>query len=77
LLLIHGTEDEVVPYRHAQALFAAAQPPRFLLSYDGPHIGSFQDVEIRQAVLRFFADPGEFGDSSLICPVAVSPEADK
>ncbi len=57
LLLIHGTRDQIVDYRHAQALFAAAQPPRCLLSYDGPHIGSFQDEEIRQALLRFLADP--------------------
>jgi hypothetical protein len=50
----------VVPYRHVEALYAAAQVPRFLLSYDGPHIGSFQDGEIRATVLRFFADPSGF-----------------
>lgn len=60
LLLIHGTQDEVVPYRHVEALYAAAQPPRFLLRYDGPHIGTFQDEEIRAVVLRFFADPAGF-----------------
>ncbi len=59
LLLIHGTRDEIVPYRHAAALFEAAREPRFLLSYDGPHIGSFRDPEIRRALLRFFADPEE------------------
>jgi hypothetical protein len=58
LLLIHGTQDDIVPYRHAEALFSVAQPPRFLLRYDGPHIGSFQDEAIRETVLRFFADPG-------------------
>jgi fermentation-respiration switch protein FrsA (DUF1100 family) len=57
LLLIHGTGDEIVGYHHAQALFDAAREPRFLLSYDGGHIGSFQDPEIRQAVLEFLADP--------------------
>jgi alpha-beta hydrolase superfamily lysophospholipase len=57
LLLIHGTSDGVVGYHHAQALFAAAREPRFLLSYDGPHIAAFEDAEIRAAVLRFFADP--------------------
>ena len=48
--------DDIVRYHHAQALFDAAREPRFLLSYDGPHIGSFQDEQIRQAVVRFFAD---------------------
>lgn len=57
LLLIHGTDDRIVDHHHAQALFDAAKEPRFLLSYDGPHIGSFQDPEIRRALLRFFADP--------------------
>jgi hypothetical protein len=57
LLLIHGTRDEIVPFRHAEALFAAAREPRFLLSYDGPHIGTFQDPGIRASVLRFFAEP--------------------
>lgn len=61
LLLIHGTQDEVVPYRHVEALYGAAQPPRFLLSYEGPHIGSFQDEEIRETVLRFFANPAGGG----------------
>jgi len=57
LLLVHGRRDEIVGYHHAEALFAAAREPRFLLSYDGPHIGSFQDPEIRRALLAFFADP--------------------
>lgn len=57
LLLIHGTADGIVGYQHARALFDAAREPRFLLSYDGGHIGSLQDAEIRQAVLNFFADP--------------------
>jgi hypothetical protein len=61
LLLIHGTRDEVVPYRHAGALFAAAREPRFLLSYDGPHIASFQDAGIRNTLLRFLADPRSGG----------------
>jgi alpha-beta hydrolase superfamily lysophospholipase len=61
LLLIHGTQDEIVDYRHARALFEAAREPRFLLSYDGPHIGSFQDPGIRAALLGFFAAPASGG----------------
>lgn len=67
LLIIHGRADEIVPYRHALALYAAAREPRHLLSYDGPHIGGFQDARIRSAVLEFFADAaagGHGGDAA-------------
>lgn len=57
LLLIHGRRDEIVGHHHAEALFDAAREPRYLLSYDGPHIASFQDASVRAALLRFFADP--------------------
>ncbi|MCC7329792.1 MAG: alpha/beta fold hydrolase [Gammaproteobacteria bacterium] len=59
LLLIHGRQDAVVDYRHVQALFAAARAPRFLLSHDGPHIGSFREPAIRSALLQFLADPAD------------------
>ncbi len=67
LLIIHGRADDIVPYRHAQALYAAAREPRFLLSYDGPHIGSFRDERIRTAMLNFFTDTaagGSGGDAA-------------
>ena len=55
LLLIHGTQDEVVPFRQAEELFAAAQQPKYMLRYDGPHIGAMRDPEIRQVMLDFMA----------------------
>jgi fermentation-respiration switch protein FrsA (DUF1100 family) len=55
LLVIHGTADEIVPYRHGQALFAAAREPKSFLSYDGPHIGTFADVGNRRHFLDFLA----------------------
>lgn len=53
LLLIHGTQDEVVPFSQAEELFAAAQQPKSLLRYDGPHIGAMRDPELRQVMLDF------------------------
>ena len=57
LLLIHGRNDPVVPYDNALALYAAALPPRQLLSYDGGHIETFNQPESgarnRVAVLDF------------------------
>jgi hypothetical protein len=64
LRLIHRTQDEIVRDRHAEALFAAARRPRFLQSYEGPHIGGFQDSDIRETVLRFFADQANGGRES-------------
>ena len=38
LLLIHGTADRVIPYRHAEALFAAAREPKQLWTIEnGQH----------------------------------------
>jgi len=61
VLLIHGRQDRIVPYRHAEALFAAAREPKSFLSFDGPHIGSFLDRENRQVLLEFMARPGDPG----------------
>ncbi|HZX30394.1 MAG TPA: alpha/beta hydrolase [Rhodocyclaceae bacterium] len=42
LLLIHGTQDNVVPYRHAQLLYAAAHGRRQLWTVEGGrHLDTF------------------------------------
>lgn len=39
LLLIHGTDDDIVPYRHSERLFAiAGEPKRLELVLNGGHI---------------------------------------
>ena len=53
LLLIHGTQDNVIPFHQVEELFAAAKQPKFLLRYDGPHIGAMRDPELRQVMLDF------------------------
>ncbi|MFO1012073.1 MAG: alpha/beta fold hydrolase [Planctomycetota bacterium] len=37
VLLLHSKDDEVVPYAHAEALLAAAQPPKSLVTLSGRH----------------------------------------
>lgn len=37
LLLIHGSDDKVVPYRHARLLFSAARGPKTLWTVPGGH----------------------------------------
>lgn len=37
VLILHGRDDEIVPFRHAQALFAAANEPKRLVELRGGH----------------------------------------
>lgn len=37
LLIVHSREDEMVPFAHAQRLYALAPGPKQLLEIDGPH----------------------------------------
>ncbi len=53
VLVIHGSQDQVIPPSHGEALFAAAGEPKSLLRYDGPHIATFGDRENRELVLQF------------------------
>jgi fermentation-respiration switch protein FrsA (DUF1100 family) len=61
LLLIHGELDERVPYRSSVDVFAAANPPKYLLTLlDEGHTGAYNGGEspveelVPQAALDFF-----------------------
>lgn len=58
LLLIHGTADAVVPYRHSLRLLEAAQPPKTLLTVEGgAHLEAFaprSGPRYQAALLDFF-----------------------
>jgi alpha-beta hydrolase superfamily lysophospholipase len=54
LLIIHGTQDQVVPFENATILYQRAAQPKTLLSYDGAHIDTFNDMKNRQTLLAFF-----------------------
>ena len=56
LLLIHGTQDEIIPFANGEKLFIAAGEPKRFLQYDGPHIATFRDLELREMLLAFFTD---------------------
>jgi len=46
LLIIHGTNDEVVPYKHAERLFKKANEPKTLWTIkDGQHIDALDRYE--------------------------------
>jgi fermentation-respiration switch protein FrsA (DUF1100 family) len=66
VLIIHGTADEIIPFSNGEALFDAAGDPKNFLRYDGPHIQTFRDLELRTLVLGFFnvAATRQGGDGS-------------
>ena len=54
LLLIHGDSDPIVPYAHAETLFAAAhEPKQFWTVAGGGHIGATLRVELRAKLIAF------------------------
>lgn len=41
LLVIHSRNDDIIPYKHGQQLFAAARPPKQFLELQGSHNEGF------------------------------------
>lgn len=41
VLVVHGREDELIPYRHGLALYEAANEPRELLDIEGRHFDGY------------------------------------
>lgn len=58
VLVIHGRRDEVIPFHHGEALFAAAQPPKrslFIANAGHNDLMAVAGVEVFQS-LREFSD---------------------
>ncbi len=57
ILIIHSHDDEIVPYRHGQALFEAAHQPKQFLEISGSHNDGFLiSSPIYEAGIRHFLD---------------------
>ena len=41
ILIVHSRDDEIIPFRHGEAIFAAANEPRTLLPIHGSHNDAF------------------------------------
>ena len=57
VLVVHSRDDEIIPFHHGEAIFAAANEPRSLLEIRGGHNDAFLDDEATYiAGLRTFLD---------------------
>lgn len=54
VLIAHSPEDEIVPFGHGRALFAAANPPRQFLELAGGHNDGF--IYMRESWVRVLGD---------------------
>jgi fermentation-respiration switch protein FrsA (DUF1100 family) len=45
VMLIHGIQDDIVPVRHAQTLFKAAEEPKELWVVPGAHHVGARDID--------------------------------
>lgn len=53
LVIIHSTQDRVIPYYHAEELYAAAREPKKLKPVEGSHTHVFNITENRQLLLEY------------------------
>jgi uncharacterized protein len=57
ILVLHGTDDPVVPEHHGRMLFEAAREPKLFIETPTPgHIMAFADEEVRKQVIHFIAN---------------------
>jgi len=55
ILVVHSRDDEIIPFRHGEAIFASANEPRTLLAIRGTHNDAFlQDARDYIGGLRAF-----------------------
>lgn len=45
VLVVHGRDDEIVPFAHGEAIYAAAREPRTLLELPGGHNDAYLRIE--------------------------------
>lgn len=55
VLVLHSPDDEIIPYAHGEALYAAARSPKSFLSTRGPHNGALRLADVQDALVSFMA----------------------
>lgn len=55
LLMLHGKEDTIIPYQHAERLFQLAKPPKqLILIPQANHVTTLNSEEIRNTIVTFY-----------------------
>lgn len=75
LLVLHSDEDEVVPFKHGEQLFAAAAEPKEFQRLHGAHIASLRDPDVRNRLLQF-AEQHCGVSNSVAKPLPIEPARD-
>jgi pimeloyl-ACP methyl ester carboxylesterase len=60
LLYFHSRDDQVVPYRLGETLFAGLGASKCFVTTQGPHIMTFTQPENRALLLQYLNDPSKF-----------------
>ncbi len=64
VLIIHGTDDRIVPFHHGRELFESALPPKEFWPAEGKgHIEAFTDKDMRKRLLQYLKDALSGGQS--------------
>lgn len=63
VLIAHSPADEIIPFEHGRALFAAAKPPKQFIELAGGHNDGF--IFMREAWVRVL---GDFLDEQIVRP---------
>ncbi|OFZ67536.1 MAG: lysophospholipase [Betaproteobacteria bacterium RBG_16_56_24] len=67
VLIAHSPEDDIIPFEHGRALFAAANPPKQFLELAGGHNDGF--IFMREAWVRVLGDfLGKQMDAAALTP---------
>ncbi len=56
-LFLHGTQDNTVPYRHAEKLFSVASEPKVLIPVPG---AGHNDIPYRMGMMKYFTAIRDF-----------------
>ncbi len=54
ILISHGRNDQIVPFKHGEQLYQAAGQPKYFLVTEGRHIETFSSTQNRRTLLDFF-----------------------
>ena len=53
LLILHSSDDRVVPFDHGERLFELAEEPKYFRQVPGEHLSAMGDVAVRKEMLEF------------------------